>query len=420
MVHVACRIFRLILPCPSRASTGAMALCLSWILLAATGALAADRPDLRRWPGEIDVMTQNQYPGGDVEGLLDAAAAGDPGEAAVALLRQVAENYFPRRAERQAAEIVRRRADLVALQEVYRLTCQDLPPVPGACRDPAIARAFGDQLDATLATLRDRGADYRVAASVIDLDLREIETALPGVGRLRGIPFTIDGKRGLLGGYGRNVILRQVGVETRPLEFAGCLRSEDGCRYRADPPRPLPGLGKAARLTARHGFVGVETTIRGRSFRFVTTRLARGTEHAPAQAAELVAALAAASGPATSPVILAGEFSEGPDAYGRAPEGSAYQVLTGAGLVDAWKLRYGSLPGTTCCQSANLRNPQSELAQRVDLIFVQEPIQPRQLRVVGAEAASRTWPLDGWRLWPSDHAGVSARLGLNVALPAAE
>lgn len=378
--------------------------------------------DLRRWPGEIDVMTQNQYMGADLTPLRTASSAKSLNEAVLKILRQVAANYFPRRAERQAATIVRHRPDLVALQEVFHFGCKELPPFSGACSEPSIARAFGDQLTATLAALRARGADYRVAASVVNFDLRELEIRLPGLGKLRGIPFVIDGKLALLTLYDRDVILQRPGVETQPVRFAGCRRSAQGCNYQAAAELPLPMLGELAGVRIKRGYVAVDATVRGRKFRFVNTHLEipdvqPGDPRSPsvqnAQATELLAALnQPEAGEPQPPLIVAGDFNAAPLDRPSGAIGSPYAQFVAGGFSDVWRARAGRAPGFTCCQAADLRNKASQLFERIDLIFTQPPITARQVRLLGERPEDKTWPLDGTRLWPSDHAGLSARLRL--------
>jgi hypothetical protein len=376
------------------------------------------RIELRRWPGEIDVMTQNQYLGADFSSLSAAGSREELDAAVVDLLRQIAANYFPRRADRQATEIVRRRLDLIGLQEVQYLFCQDLPPAPGACADPSIARAFGDQLEAMLSALRDRGANYQVAASVVNMDLRDLQVTVPGIGKLRGLPFSINGKNALLTGYDRNVILQRPGVEARPVAFPRCRRSAEGCSFEAATSLPLPALGEKVAVPLKQGFVGVDASVRGIGFRFVTTRLESSTEAGDVQAAQAAELLAALDGAALMELrgpIVAGDF-------GAAPSGaeSAEARFEAGGYIDAWKNRKGAAPGPTCCQDPDLRNQASQLSERADFIFVKEPLRVGQVRLVGTEPADKTWPLDGQRLWPADHAGLAARITARQQAPEPE
>jgi hypothetical protein len=113
--------------------------------------------------------------------------------------------------------------------------------------------------------------------------------------------------------------------------------------------------------------------------------------------------------------IVAGDFgasSGGAD--------SAEARFEAAGFIDAWKNRKGAAPGPTCCQDPDLRNQAPRLSERADLIFVKEPMRVGQVRLVGTEPADKTWPLDGQRLWPSDHAGLAARISVRQPAPEPE
>jgi hypothetical protein len=93
--------------------------------------------------GEIKVMSQNQYLGADLAPLL-TANSDQFNDVLVEILKKVAASRFHDRAQRQAARIAKEGPHVVALQEAWRLDCQDLtnPPVQGhGCSDPAIQRS---------------------------------------------------------------------------------------------------------------------------------------------------------------------------------------------------------------------------------------------------------------------------------------
>lgn len=84
------------------------------------------------------------------------------------------------------------------------------------------------------------------------------------------------------------------------------------------------------------------------------------------------------------------------------------EVRVPDGFRDAWSAA-GNDParGATCGQAADLANPSSSLRERIDYVLVRDA-EVLDCRVVGAEEADRSVPHG---LWPSDHAGVVARLG---------
>jgi hypothetical protein len=79
-----------------------------------------------------------------------------------------------------------------------------------------------------------------------------------------------------------------------------------------------------------------------------------------------------------------------------------------APYADAWTAAgHDPVGGATCGQAADLANRTSRLHERIDYVFVRD-LTVLDCRVVGATPEERTSP---GLLWPSDHAGVVARLG---------
>jgi endonuclease/exonuclease/phosphatase family metal-dependent hydrolase len=138
----------------------------------------------------------------------------------------------------------------------------------------------------------------------------------------------------------------------------------------------------------------LDATADGRPFRFVTTHTEaydEGIRNAQRDA------LLAAVGDPEVPVMLVGDFNAPPATVGMP-----------ASYLDAW-LAAGNDPaaGLTCGQAADLANPESTLARRIDYVFVRDaPV--LGCRVIGDQPADRT----RGGLWPSDHAGVVAEVGL--------
>ena len=149
------------------------------------------------------------------------------------------------------------------------------------------------------------------------------------------------------------------------------------------------------------GFVAIDATVGGTTYRFVTTHLEAGTESDSvrfAQVGELIREFEDES----SPLIVVGDFNS------EAPAGSAYLPMLDAGYADIWTARVGATAeGLTCCQDSDLLNPNSLLHERIDLIFarnigLQEVVARTGLDKPGQKTASG--------LWPSDHAAVFASL----------
>jgi len=79
-------------------------------------------------------------------------------------------------------------------------------------------------------------------------------------------------------------------------------------------------------------------------------------------------------------------------------------------MQDAWLLRPGTVPGLSCCQAADLSNHNSQVYERIDLIWSSDvPWKVKDARVLGETVNFKTHP-HGRGLWPSDHGAVTATL----------
>jgi len=396
---------------------------------------------------EIEVMTQNQYVGTDLIGLVESD---DFNAAAIAALQDRAKSMPTLRARALAALIGKRGPALVGLQEVYEFTCLELPtPVADGkgCDNPSIAGAFTDQLADTLAAL---GGRYRDVATVVNMNLPAglvLPDGSPLPVALPGIPLSIDEMTIYLGVVDRDVILARSDVAAQPVPYTALCptrASGDGCRYQTVASANLdvtvaPGFTVTVRVDFERGFVGADAMVGGVPYRFVNTHLETRLEsNGPqarfiqsAQAAELLGTISYyATVPGTTPpgqrTLVVGDMNSDPrDSVYPVPPG--YPEILGVppyrqfaslgGFTDVWTLRPGvgkgkgaPLVGFSCCQYADLSNHKSDLYERIDLIFSLAP--PRKVfnaRLLGESVADKTSP-KGRGLWPSDHASVAARI----------
>lgn len=348
----------------------------------------------RSGPPDLAVLTWNVYVGGDIEAALDAPA--DPGDplqlpSLVAdLWQDIRDTRFEERAEAMADEIAARRPHLVALQEVSQFRVQSpgdfVTGVLEPNAPPADVRL--DFLAILTGALADRGLDYRVAATSSNFDIEM--PMLAGFGP-EGPRF--DDIRLM----DADVILARADVETENIRSATF-----GTVF-------IPVVGGLP-LEIRRGFVTVDVEVKGVGYRFANTHLEPTGEGGAgvhrAQAEELLSELRASP----LPVVLVGDLNTGPDAG----PGSTYELFLDAGFVDGWGLRGPGGEGATCCQAADLRNPGSELTERIDLVLYRDPVTAAGHAYRGALEAFRVGddPSDRTAsgLWPSDHAGVAAVL----------
>jgi len=355
----------------------------------------------------VKVMTRNQYLGADLTPLVTAGSLEDFLAAAKAALQQIAANNFPLRARRLAAEVALTKPDLIGLQEVYNFTVEGLN----------IGQPFVNHLDETLAALNDKGQSYQVAATLNNLD---ITVPIEGIGSVR----VLD----------RDVILVREGVTwenlSGPYTTGGLCEipipnpayavfgpslltstsSEDGCNYtiaaRVDSP--------AGQITIERGFVGVDATVRGKTYRFVNTHLEQRQPEPTdpssrllqfLQSVELIGTLQAIT-PPDLPLILLGDFNSSPEDEPIDSIIPPYQVIVGQGFADVWDtnpLARFDPEGLTCCEFADMSNRRSDHYERIDIIFARDTSFLPWAFVTGRVPI---FPLRRPPNWASDHGGV--------------
>jgi endonuclease/exonuclease/phosphatase family metal-dependent hydrolase len=330
---------------------------------------------------DVTILDQNLYVGTEFTPIL----ALDPTDTNYVrnLLMAVAEVYqgivasdFPTRAQALARQIAATQPDLVALQEVSVIRTQ----VPGDLLLGGTTPASDVQLDylaILLANLNRHGAHYAAVAIVTNLDMElPMPTGTPGV--FADVRLT-----------DHDVILARVGLPP------GQLRVSHPQAGNFQTALPLPGLGSSI----PRGWCSVDVTTRGRTFRFINAHLEENTA-APIQAAQAQELLV---GPANTslPVILVGDFNS--DANGN--DGTTTYGMLTQSLTDTWNVVHPRNPGFTWGHDPLLADPSLAFVWRLDLVLFR---------------GSQFQPLDMWRfspqfqttppLWPSDHAGVVARL----------
>lgn len=153
------------------------------------------------------------------------------------------------------------------------------------------------------------------------------------------------------------------------------------------------------RITATRGYCAADAVVDDVTVRVASTHLSVADTVRRAQAGELVATFADREGP----TVLLGDFNARADA-GTA---SAYATVAEA-FTDAWGA-VGNGDGATCCQLPELDNPNNRLGIRIDHVFCGGQVEPLSAERTGATMDARVQMGDR-TLWPSDHAGVVARL----------
>lgn len=335
----------------------------------------------RTQTGDVGVMTRNLYVGADLTPVIAATTPAEFIQAVNSVLLTIGASDFPQRSVGLAREIADKRPHLVGLQEVFQLTLNGNTGAP----------PFRDLLQDLLDSLAAQGAEYYVVGEVRNLD---VTIPVPGL----GVVHALD----------RDIVLARGDVPASAVAVPGCRVSVDGCNYQVFAALQSP----VGPLNIERGFLVVDAAVQGQSIRFVNTHLE--VPELPrviqaAQAFELIGLLDAMA-VTGQPVVIAGDINSAPTegdvitAGGVIP--SPYRQFLAAGYADTWDLRPGKSPGLTCCQANDLRNDVSQLFKRVDVIFARTAPAETQATLVGVDQEDKT--LSG--LWPSDHAGVVARL----------
>ncbi len=324
----------------------------------------------------LSIMSWNLYLGADVSRVIAVDPALLP-ERVAAVWDTVNATNFRARAKVIAAAICREQPDVVAVQEVCRwCTLYRLP----LDEELAPEKVEYDFLRILLDELKVRGESYFTAARSQGIDV-----LLPAA---NGPDIRLEESL---------VLLLRTGRSGNGLKWA---KPRTG-RFAANLRTTLDGEP----FEIKRGWASVDLLAGETAVRVINTHLEYFSSAVqPAQLAEIL------NGPGSipGPVILTGDFN------GR-PGSATWQTLKSSGYLDAWEVA-GTGPGYTSGRQEHLRNSESGLQERIDWIMCRGPVQILQASRVGLEPSDRT--PEG--LWPSDHAGISAKIAVGTASSADE
>lgn len=324
--------------------------------------------------GRVRIMTQNMFEGTNFIELLSATTPLAFLQAVTTTFQGIQATKPAERAAAVADEIAKARPDFVAIQEATILRTGASAPA---------TTVVSDQLQLLLDALAARGLRYEAVLIVPNQDAEAPSTL--------GFDIRITDRTTIIArrnGDSDDVKLSNIQVQ----EFLA---------------NQVFKTAVGVSVVETRGWGSVDVTMRGGTFRLVTTHLTTPVPGpTPAATQQLQAAELVHSALNTSlPVVVVGDFNVTADS-GVDPTFATYQLLIGAGLIDLWPQKGGSDPGFTCCQDATLLNPVSQLSHRVDLVLYRGNFTPLDIFLVGNTPADRT--PSGF--WPSDHAGVVATL----------
>ncbi len=351
---------------------------------------AADRAG----PAALTVMTWNIYVGADLTQLL---AIQDPSQIAcgvAAVYGDVLATDFAARAVAIADQIEAYMPHVIGLNEVSTFDFV-YETIPGHAD-----LVFLDVLQAELAS---RGLVY---AAPVEARSTNFEITLP-------ISYASDCEPQDLLAY----------TEHDVLLVRGDVSWTDADNGRFAQPLPLP-FGLDPKYS---GWAFVDIEHKALPYRVFATHL-EPADTGPcatdpgllfvhsAQAAELRGIL----DQSPHPTILTGDLNS--DASGCTT--STYPDLLGDGFVDAWDIGRPRGDGYTSNQASDLRNASSRLWHRIDFVMYRDEFTQStghfrgsaHVDRVGEAASDRVVTNFGYKVWPSDHAGVVAELRIAAGL----
>lgn len=365
----------------------------------------------------VKVMTRNVYLGADIFQVLAAAqnpvpALGglDVPIAVRTLFETVQYTNFPERAEAIAKEIWMTRPHLIGLQEVSLWYTQspsdffmpgpggDLIPNPG--QTPAVDLVY-DYLTLLLQALANRGLDYEVAEVAFNADVEM--PMLTGFSE-EGLPLFDD-----LRMVDRDVILVRSDVHISNTAWGN---------YNDSVRETIGGVT----FEFKRGWAAVDAEICGAWYRFVNTHLEIASEAGSGfrwiqseQMKDLMDMLDAE----LKPILLVGDFNSSPEH----DEGEFcvsenmcwtyippyMQATMDADYIDVWELIFWPRDGFTSGFDEFVSDPTAELYERIDLVLL-KPKKKEIKNVIAITTGDTPFSMTPGGLWPSDHAGVVARL----------
>lgn len=319
---------------------------------------------------ELTVMSRNLYLGADIIPLASAPDLATFQQNAAQVWRNVEATDFPTRAKALAKEIKATKPDLIGLQEaaIWRRT-----PDGSNGRGQKANQVIYDYIKSLRSELRKLKLNYTVVIEQDEFDF-QAPTALGYDIRLTQ----------------RDAILKRVGTKV-----------QTGKKAKGQYKESFVVPTQAGTADSTRGWVSVDAKVGGKKFRFVNTHLeAYGGAIREAQAKELLGS----KGPLrskTTNTILVGDLNSDPADSDKA-EAAAYKAIIGAGFRNV----FSPLPKTSG-QNELVNNTTSTLKSSIDHILVRPKQKVLDTEVVGDKTSDM---ING--LWPSDHAGVVAKLRL--------
>jgi endonuclease/exonuclease/phosphatase family metal-dependent hydrolase len=366
---------------------------------------------------QLTVMTRNLYLGADLTPALQANNVDQAIDAGGQIVNQVHATRFPSiRAASLAAEIKKRKPDIVGLQEAawWRTGPVDINAALGSPVATQTDPLGGDFLTELLAKLnKGKKSSASAAAKKKKPALRYVLAVVKPEFDFE-LPVNDNGQGSGLAGADHN--------ERLTMRDAILVRKGVGIKFKNPTSGTFDTLlretlaGGVRTVDVTRGWTAIDVKARGRSFRFVNTHLeafdsqgsnttnqgttlGRGDIRA-AQARQLVSPGGAANSP--RPVILLGDMNSDDDTVQPNGDRNAYMALTAGGFTE----RSTANPLSCCLNDPFLvggPNSINDFDHQVDHVLANKG----KIKFVKGFVDGRA-PVNG--LYPSDHAAVTSVL----------
>jgi endonuclease/exonuclease/phosphatase family metal-dependent hydrolase len=382
---------------------------------------------------QIKVMSYNLYLGADIYRVFDPPLCGVP-QAVNDIHNIIRQTDFPERAEAIADQVMAQEPHVIGLQEVSLLRTQfpgnslapdgsgivflgDFPTDPRFTFKTDADHVEYDFLQILLDALEARGLHYvaveGATATNADVEFPAIEfneSCAP-----QGLPTDVRLAD-------RDVMLVRAGLEVQ-MSMADNFMAYFPIELPTFIPTPV-GLAPALYVADfTRGWGWIDVTVKDQSYRVVNAHLEVGDRDTPPdvglnlvqffQAFELGTIATSLD----APVIVMGDMNSSPASPYPDPR-PAYDVLRQFHLVDLWTVRHDLSDdyGFTYGQNELVNNEESLMFERIDHVlgnFGDYQTDKIKVEVVGDEPYDKT-PSG---LWPSDHAGVAAKISFEQSKP---
>ena len=340
-----------------------------------------------REPIDLNIYTRNVYIGASVSPIFTGDPVNDPLGFAAALqgvFDTILATNFALRAAELAKEIVEIDADIIGLQEVWRLTVF-------ADEGGTTPLLDFDYLSILLSALSAKGASYTAVST------NEVTISGPN------LPVSLGGQPGFFRGIDRDVILIKDSINYD-------VKNEVSEVYTHL--LPLPSLGSVV----GRGYHYVDLEIGDQEFRVANTHIEveEFTAINQFQATEFRHVITG-HGNFKRPIIAMGDFNANPGG-----NTGGLDIIKGTDFVDAWTTTNPNDDGSTCCIEGTLTDPlgvasNNVLDERLDYVLYRDALdanddgdlEAKSAKLVGDTEFQETQPR-----FSSDHTGVVATINI--------